>query len=77
MLRLAFGYPCVKTSRMLICFCFTVKQRDEPELERLFLLAWQRHAVKTIMKRAAGMKRATDSESISRKGKHKLPKQQL
>ena len=39
---LAFSYPCVKSSRMSIHSYFTVKHCDEPELERLFLLAWQR-----------------------------------
>ena len=63
-ISLAFGYPCMKTSKMSIRSYFTVKQRDEPELEKVVSSAVA-EAVKTELKRVAGVKRATDAEGVS------------
>ena len=62
-ISLAFGYPCVKTSRMSIHSYFTVKQRDVPKLAKV-VSSGMAKAVKTEMKRVAGMKCATDAEVI-------------
>ena len=63
-ISLAFGYPCVKTSRMSIHSYFTVKQCDKPELEKVVFSAIAQ-AVKTELKRVAGVKRTTDAEGVS------------
>ena len=53
-ISLAFGYPCVKSSRMLIRSYFTVKLREEPESEKVVSPGVVEAAI-AEMKRLAGV----------------------